>query len=44
MLIVGDREIEAGAAAVRNRAGDNLGEQTLDQIISMLLVEVSDKS
>jgi threonyl-tRNA synthetase len=36
MLVVGDREADAGAAAVRTRDGDNLGALPLDDVTSML--------
>jgi threonyl-tRNA synthetase len=34
MLVVGDKEIEAGAVAVRLRSGENLGAIALDEFIS----------
>ena len=34
MLVVGDREEEAGAVAVRTRAGENLGAQPVDQFLA----------
>jgi len=42
MLIVGDREIEAGAAAVRLRSGENLGAMPVDDIINRIKQEVAD--
>ncbi len=36
MLVIGDREVEGGSAAVRVRNGEDLGEMTLDQIRAML--------
>ena len=36
MLVVGDREAEAGAAAVRTRDGENRGALPLDEVIAML--------
>ena len=36
MLVVGDREADAGAAAVRTRDGDNLGALPLSEVTEML--------
>ncbi len=36
LLVIGDREVEARAAAVRVRSGDDLGAMPLDQIREML--------
>jgi len=36
MLVVGDREIEAGAAAVRLRSGENLGAVGIDDLLARL--------
>ena len=36
MLVVGDREAEAGAAAVRLRSGENLGAQPLAEVVSRI--------
>ncbi len=36
MLVIGDREVEAGEAAVRVRSGDDLGAMPLDEIRAML--------
>lgn len=44
MLVVGDREIETGAVAVRTRAGENLGAKPVDDVVDMLLKQVADKS
>ena len=33
MLVIGDRETEAGAAAVRLRSGDDLGAIPVDEIV-----------
>ncbi len=43
MLVVGDREEEAGAASVRARGGEDLGPMPIDQIISTFLKEDSAK-
>jgi len=34
MLVVGDREVEAGAAALRLRTGENLGSIAVDDIVA----------
>jgi len=36
LLVVGDREMEAGAVAVRTREGDDVGTMSLDQAIDLL--------
>ena len=36
MLVVGDREASAGAAAVRLRSGENLGAQPLDEVVGRI--------
>ena len=36
MLVVGDKEAEAGAVAVRLRTNENLGAQPLDEFIAWL--------
>lgn len=41
MLVVGDREMEAGAAAIRTRAGENQGAAPLSEIESRLLKEAA---
>jgi len=43
MLVVGDREAEAGAVAVRLRSGEDLGARTLAEIIERMRVEVEEK-
>ncbi len=43
MLVVGDREAEAGAAAVRLRSGENLGATPVDEIKARILDEVASK-
>ena len=40
MLVVGDREAEANAAAVRTRDGDNHGAMPLDDVAAMLAAEL----
>ena len=44
MLIVGDREQGAGAAAVRLRSGENLGAMEVDRIADRLSAEVKDRA
>ena len=44
MLVVGDREIEAGAAAVRLRSGDDLGALPVDEIVARIAGEVETKA
>ena len=40
MLVVGDREQEANAVAVRTREGGNLGAMPVDELVTLLLQEV----
>lgn len=44
MLIVGDREIQADAAAVRLRAGEDLGQLPIDQIAARITSEITAKT
>ena len=44
MLVIGDREIEAGAAAMRLRSGENLGAVPVDEIVSRITSEVEAKA
>ncbi len=44
MLVVGDREIEAGAAAVRVRSGENLGAMPVDDIQERIKNETANRS
>ena len=39
MLVVGDREATAGAAAVRLRSGENLGAQPLDDVVARIAAD-----
>ena len=43
MLIVGEKEVEAGTVAVRSRNGGDLGAMKLDDFIAKLQKEVKDK-
>ena len=43
MLVVGDREEEQDAVAVRTRAGENLGAQAVDQLIADIRAEIDAK-
>ncbi len=44
MLVIGDRETEAGAAAVRLRSGDDLGAVPVDEIVARIAEEVESKA
>jgi threonyl-tRNA synthetase len=44
MLVVGDRESEAGAAAVRLRNGENLGAQPVAEIVARITQEDASRS
>ena len=44
MLVVGDKEMEAGEVAVRSRRGDDLGKMRLEDFIAMAQQEVVEKT
>jgi threonyl-tRNA synthetase len=44
MLVVGDREADAGAAAVRLRSGEDLGATPVDEVIQRITAEVASKA
>ena len=44
MLVMGDKEIEAGAVAVRSRSGGDLGVMAVDEFIAKLKKEIEDKA
>jgi threonyl-tRNA synthetase len=44
MLVVGDREVEAGTAALRARSGENLGAVPVAEIIARLQREIATKA
>jgi threonyl-tRNA synthetase len=43
MLVVGDKEAEAGAVAVRLRTNENLGPQSVDEFIALAQEAVAEK-
>ena len=43
MLVIGDREVESGAAAVRLRSGQNLGAQSIQDFAAMALEAIAEK-
>jgi threonyl-tRNA synthetase len=43
MLVVGDKEVESGAVAVRLRTGQDLGPQPIDEFISLAQAAVDEK-
>ena len=43
MLVVGDREMEAGAVAVRRRDGENLGAMPVGEFVEMLGLDSEDR-
>lgn len=43
MLVVGDKEVEAGEVAVRNRKGEDLGKFSLEDIQAKMLQEIGSK-
>jgi threonyl-tRNA synthetase len=44
MLIMGDKEVESQAVAVRTRAGEDLGSMSIDDLASKLKLEISTKA
>jgi len=44
MLVVGDKEAEAGAAAVRLRSGENLGALPVEEVLQRILDEIKAKA
>lgn len=44
MLVVGDREAESGAVAVRTRTGENLGALTVDVVLDRLVAEATERT
>ncbi|MBQ9280565.1 MAG: threonine--tRNA ligase [Clostridia bacterium] len=44
MLVLGDKEIEAGAVGVRNRKDGDLGQMPLDQFVEKIKEEIEKKS
>ena len=44
MLVVGDRELAGGVVSVRTRTGENLVEKPVENVVSMLVKQVSDKA
>lgn len=44
MLIVGDREIETGAASVRLRSGENIGSKPIEDILKLIMEETDSRT
>ena len=44
MLVIGDRDMEAGTVSVRTRKGEDLGAMTPDAVIAKCLMEIATKS
>jgi threonyl-tRNA synthetase len=44
LLVIGDKEMAAGAVAVRARGGQDLGAMSLDAFVQKILVDVASKS
>ena len=44
MLVIGDREAESGAVAVRTRSGEDLGAMPLDEFIERITGEIKSRS
>jgi threonyl-tRNA synthetase len=43
LLVVGDKEIESGAVAVRHRKEGDLGSQDINDFIAMIKAEIADR-
>ena len=44
MLVIGDKEQEAGAVAVRLRSGQDLGAMPVDEVVQRIVEEVRAKT
>lgn len=44
MLVIGDKEAEAGAVAVRTRAGGDKGAMPLDEFTAMIMEQIKTRS
>jgi len=44
MLVIGDREQEAGAVAVRLRTEEDLGEMKVDDVITLIRTKIEEKT
>jgi threonyl-tRNA synthetase len=44
LLVVGDKEMEAGAVAVRARGGKDLGAMSLDVFVQRITSDIANKS
>ena len=44
MLILGEKEVEAGLVSVRDRATDKTSTMTYDEFASMLLKEIAERA
>jgi threonyl-tRNA synthetase len=42
MLVIGDKEQEAGAVAVRQRSGDDLGALPVEEFLARIVAEVAE--
>jgi threonyl-tRNA synthetase len=43
-IVVGDKEVAAGVVSLRNRAGANLGQMSLNALIEQLKAEISTRT
>jgi threonyl-tRNA synthetase len=43
MLVVGDKEMEAGEVAVRTRKGDDLGKMSIEDFLIKVRTDIADK-
>ena len=43
MLVIGDKEVEAGTVAVRTRSGKDLGAMSYEAFLEMLQQEIREK-
>jgi len=43
MLVIGDKEMEAGEVAVRTRKGEDLGKMSVDDLVAKLQEEVKNR-
>jgi threonyl-tRNA synthetase len=44
MLVIGDKEVEAGKVAVRTRKGDDLGSMPVDEFITLISEQIANRN
>ena len=44
MLIIGDKEVQAGAVAVRTRKGEDLGQMKVEEFLNKVKKEIEERA